>query len=164
MNWKQASGTTAGLILGLLLTTPGSGQAATPVPLGSDATEAFLLSAEPKTVVVDPATGAVISVTAGETEPDDLSGIQPLISSDTSCAASDGCYETPVINSTYHDRSFYGSAGTFTGSWPRRNAWDSGSYTASVCWESACSGKYGPNTHQTFSGGALVTGTSFTIY
>ncbi|MDE3130875.1 MAG: hypothetical protein KGL16_06940, partial [Acidobacteriota bacterium] len=72
--------------------------------------------------------------------------VSPDISSGTNCASGDGCYYTPTVNSTYHDRSFYWSAGTFTGSWPNRNAWESGSYTASVCWTSACSGTFGPNT------------------
>jgi hypothetical protein len=120
----------------------------------------LLASSTPKTVVLDPTTGAVVSVTLGE--PVDLTAASPDISSGTDCAAGDGCYYTPTVNGTYHDRSFYGSAGTFTGNWPMRNAWDSGNYTAYVCWTSACSNSVGPNTYVTF-GGSLVTGTSFTI-
>lgn len=122
---------------------------------------ALLESSTPKTVVLDPSTGVVLSVTLGE--PVDLATPDPDISGGTDCAAGDGCYYTPTVNGTYHDRSFYGSPGTFTGSWPRRNAWDSGNYTASVCWDGGCSNTVGPNTYATF-GGSLVTGTSFTIY
>lgn len=123
---------------------------------------ALLASATPKTVVLDPATGAMLAVTLGE--PASLSSmLTPDISSGTNCGPGDGCYYTPVLDGTYHDRSFYGSPGTFTGDWPRRNAWDTGSYTASACWQGACSQRYGPYTYLTF-GGALVTGTSFTIH
>lgn len=87
----------------------------------------------------------------------------PAISGDTDCAAGDGWYSTPTVANTYHNRSFYGTPGTFTGNWPRRNAWDSGSYTASVCWERACSQEFEPNSYVTVSG-SIVTGTSFTIY
>ena len=121
----------------------------------------LLASATPKTVVLDPSTGAVASISVGEpTETNTLA--VPEISSDTSCGAGDGCYYTPVVDSTYHDRSFYGGPGTFFGYWPRRNAWTTGRYTAYACWESACSQSFGPNTYLTF-GGSLVTGTSFTI-
>lgn len=147
-----------------------SGSASPVVASGPSAPTGLLASSTPKTVVLNPLTGAVVSVTSGEPSgiatgaatPDDL-GISPAISSGTDCATGDGCYYTPTVNDTYHDRSFYGSAGTFTGNWPKRNAWDSGSYTAYVCWTSACSADWvGPNTYVTF-GGSLVTGTSFTI-
>jgi hypothetical protein len=123
---------------------------------------AFLASTAPKTVVLDPDTGAMVAVSLGE--PGSISSpLTPEISSGTDCAPGDGCYYTPVVDSIYHDRSFYGSPGTFTGDWPRRNAWDTGSSTASACWQGACSQAYGPNTYLTFNG-ALVTGTSFTIH
>lgn len=138
----------------------GAGAAPTTATSVSDA--ALLASATPKTVVLDPATGAMLAVTLGE--PASLSPmLTPDISSGTNCAPGDGCYYTPVVGGTYHDRSFYGSPGTFTGDWPRRNAWDTGSYTASACWQGACSQTYGPDTYLTF-GGSLVTGTSFTIH
>ena len=142
----------------------GASAAAGPAPTAatsvSDAA-ALLASATPKTVVLDPATGAMLAVTLGE--PANLSSmLTPDISSGTNCGSGDGCYYTPVVGGTYHDRSFYGSPGTFSGDWPRRNAWDTGSYTDSACWQSACSQSYGPYTYLTF-GGSLVTGTSFTI-
>jgi hypothetical protein len=123
----------------------------------------LLASSTPKTVVLDPTTGAIISVSLGEPVGIASPSGSPNISGDTDCEAGDGCYYTPTINDTYHNRSFYGSAGTFTGSWPHRNAWDSGSYTASVCWQGGCSATYGPNTYVSFNG-SIVTGTSFTIY
>jgi len=123
---------------------------------------AFLASDTPKTVVLDPDTGAMITVSLGEPA-STSSPPMPEISSGSDCAPGDGCYYTPVLDGTYHDRSFYGSPGTFSGYWPRRNAWETGSYTASACWQGGCSQAYGPNTRLTFNG-ALVTGTSFTIY
>ncbi len=152
--------------LGLAAVMPAVTLAASPTTTGTPATPSDLIaSSTPKTVVLDPLTGSVVSVAAGE--PADISTSAlvtagPAVSGGTNCAAGDGCYYTPTVNDTYHDRSFYGSAGTFTGNWPNRNAWDSGSYTAYACWESACSGWVGPNTYVTF-GGSLVTGTSFTI-
>jgi hypothetical protein len=122
---------------------------------------AYLASSSPKTIVLDPSTGAVVSVSPGE--PSSVTDASPDISGGTDCASGDGCYYAETVNATYHNRSFYGSAGTFTGNWPQRDAWDSGNYTASVCWESSCSGTYGPNSYVSF-GGTLVTGTSFTIY
>jgi hypothetical protein len=139
-----------------------SGGSATAAGTGSGDLTAFLASDTPKTVVLDPNTGAMITATPGE--PVSLfSAMTPDISSGSSCAPGDGCYYTPVVDGTYHDRSFYGTPGTFTGDWPRRNAWDTGSYTASACWQGGCSQTYGPNTYLTFNG-ALVTGTSFTIH
>lgn len=143
-----------------MLTTPSSANAS-PSATSAGISTVLLESSTPKTIVIDPTTGAILSLTIGV--PGDLWSASPDISSGTDCAAGDGCYYTPTVDSTYHDRSFYGSPGTFTGSWPRRNAWDSGNYTASVCWVGGCSNTVGPNTYATF-GGSLVTGTSFTIY
>lgn len=154
--------------LGLAVAAPAITQADT-AALASTATTpdpTLLASSTPKTIVLDPNTGAVLSVSLGEPAnigTTSLDGaISPDISSGTDCAAGDGCYYTPTVDATYHDRSFYGSAGTFTGSWPRRNAWESGNYTAYVCWTSNCSNWFGPNSYVTFNG-SLVTGTSFTI-
>jgi hypothetical protein len=122
--------------------------------------QALLLSSTPKTVVWDASTGQVVSVTANN---DSQTNVSPEISGGTTCSAGDGCYTTPTVNATYHDRSYYGSAGTFTGSWPQRDGWRSGNYSASVCWQSNCSSEVGPNSSNSF-GGAVVTGTSFTIY
>ncbi len=134
----------------------------------SASVSALLASSTPKTVVLDPATGATVSVQLGE--PPAVAGgfiagarlATPAITGNTNCQPGDGCYYTPTVSGIYHNRSFYGSPGTFTGNWPHRNAWTSGNYTAYVCWTSACSQWYGPNTYVTF-GGSLVTGTSFTI-
>lgn len=157
-----ATGTIVGLgivVPAITLAASSSSASASTSP-ASSVPSRLLTSSTPKTVVLNPTTGAVVSVTLGE--PADLTTPGPDISGGTDCKAGDGCYYTPVVNGTYHDRSFYGSAGTFTGSWPRRNAWESGNYTAYVCWESACSDWVGPNTYSTFNG-SLVTGTSFTI-
>jgi hypothetical protein len=127
------------------------------------ATQAALLESNtPKTVVLNPATGAVVSITVGAAAVPSVAA-SPAISNGTDCASGNGCYYTPVVNATYHNRSFSGSAGTVTGNWPQRNAWDSGAYYASACWTSACSPEVGPNTYSTF-GGSIVTGTSFTIH
>jgi len=144
---------------------PASAQTLTP------AQAQLLASAVPKTVVVSAATGRVLSVSATaptfalpglDTAPGAPVDPSPGVSGGTDCTPEDGCYYTPDVSGIYHDRSFYGSPGTFTGYWPDRNAWDSGSYSAYACWESACSQWVGPYTYVTF-GGALVTGTSFTI-
>jgi hypothetical protein len=152
--------TLASAAVGLGLVAPAMANATRTQTSPSSSQQALLMSSTPKTVVLDPATGAVISVTSDASSGPTAS---PDISGGTSCASGDGCYETPTVNATYHNRSFYGSAGTFTGNWPERNAWDSGDYDASVCWQSSCSPEVGPNTHSTF-GGSIVTGTSFRIY
>ncbi|MEU7058122.1 hypothetical protein [Streptomyces sp. NPDC046197] len=128
--------------------------------LGADAKAAMapqapgLQSSQPKTVVMDPANGAVLSVSAGI--------VRPAISVHNICNSGDGCYYSGRI--PYANQGFYGSAGTASGSWPYRSAWDTGGYTASACWVGACSqNRFGPNTYITFNG-SLVTGTSFTIY
>jgi hypothetical protein len=176
MNRKHmllGAATSATLALGGLvagITGASSAAAASTGSSGPAMPTGLLASSTPKTVVLNPATGQVVSVSTGE--PSDITseaaasvniGPSPDISSGTNCAAGDGCYYTPTVNDTYHDRSFSGSAGTFTGSWPMRNAWDSGNYTAYVCWTGACSSDwFGPNSYVTF-GGSTVTGTSFTI-
>ncbi|MGH2863055.1 MAG: hypothetical protein ACRDLT_16365 [Solirubrobacteraceae bacterium] len=159
---RAIAGLVATGVLALLSAAPaaavGYGQA-TP---GATTTTDLLASATPKTAVLAPATGAIVAVSLGEPAAVLSLSSTPAISSGTGCQPGDGCYYTPTVNFSYHDRSFYGSPGTFTGDWPRRNAWDTGRYTASACWQSACSQAFGPNTYLTF-GGSLVTGTSFTI-
>ena len=166
------TGTSLGLAVGVPVIAADASEAiaSTAIAQAPSMPNGLLASSTPKTVVLNPTTGAVVSVTAGEpssvaspTEPAAELSLSPDISSGTDCAAGDGCYYTPTVNSTYHDRSFYGSAGTFTGDWPQRNAWDSGDYTAYVCWTGGCSADWvGPHTYVTF-GGSTVTGTSFTI-
>lgn len=136
---------------------PGSvaAQAASTVP--------SLLSSTPKTVVLDPATGQVISVTAG-INTSTTSQIVPDISHRNNvCQLTspvDFCYygESPRAN-----QGFYGSAGTWYGTWYLRYQFETGAYTGYACWSpSVCSGTFGPNTLATF-GGSTVTGTSVTI-
>jgi hypothetical protein len=161
MRGKFAVGAVAvGVALGTAL-LPGAASASTS-PASTSATTsmtpamaALVASSTPKTVVLNPATGAIISVTAtGATA-------KPAISNHNICNTGDGCYYTDRV--PYADQGFYGSAGTFHGSWPYRNAYDTGKYTAKACWTQACTQAYlGPNTYATF-GGTDVTGTSFTI-
>lgn len=114
-----------------------------------------LLSSTPKTVLLDVATGKVIEVWRG-------TPVSPLISNRNICLNGDGCYFTGRI--PYAHQGFYGSPGTFSGSWPFRSGWFTGNYVAHACWVQACSQfAFGPNTNVSF-GGALVTGTSFTIH
>jgi hypothetical protein len=114
-----------------------------------------LSSSVAKTVVLDPTTGAVVSVSAGATA-------APLISNHNICNTGDGCWFSGRI--PFANQGFFGSAGTFHGSWQFRSGWGTGSHTASACWVQACSQhRFGPNTTITF-GGTLVTGTSFTIF
>ena len=137
-------------VLALLLTAvvlPGAGQASA---AGLD-----LMSAAPKLVVLDASTGQVVS--AGP-----VGEFSTLISNHNYCNSGEGCYyagRTP-----YAHQGFYGTAGTFTGSWPYRSSWFTGRYTARACWTQACAAQaFGPNTTVTFNG-SLVTGTSFRIY
>ncbi|MFF4409817.1 hypothetical protein [Streptomyces sp. NPDC001404] len=134
----------------VVLTGMGTGTAQATAPHVPDP-----LSSEQKTVVLDPATGAVLSVSAGRR-------LHPSIGNNNICNSGDGCYYSGQI--PYANQGFYGSAGTAYGSWPYRSAWDTGDYTASACWEGACSqNAFGPHTYVNFNG-QQVTGTSFTIY
>ncbi|GHH84013.1 hypothetical protein GCM10018793_47280 [Streptomyces sulfonofaciens] len=122
----------------------------------SAADSALLRSSEPKTVTMDPATGAVLSVVEG------YAHNTPMISNHNICNANDGCFYSGAV--PYAHQGFYGTAGTFSGNWPYRSGYYTGQYTASACWVGACSQvRLAPRTEATFSG-ALVTGTSFTIY
>ncbi|MFC6092310.1 hypothetical protein Q5530_24645 [Saccharothrix sp. BKS2] len=114
-----------------------------------------LLSDVPKHVVLDAATGRVVSaVPVGE--------FGTLISNHNYCNSGEGCYHAG--RTPYAHQGFFGTPGTFTGSWPYRSSWYTGRYTARACWVGACAQvALGPNTTATF-GGTLVTGTSFRIY
>lgn len=145
---------------------------------GSDASAAAAsspppLSSTPKEVLIDPNTGTVESVTqlsaseyqallsaAAQASGTSGSGASPDISNHNICTGGDACYYTD--HTPYADQGFWGSAGTFNGSWPYRNAFDTGSYTAQACWSSHCTGKWGPNTYISLT--SDVTGTSVTIY
>ena len=105
-------------------------------------------------VVMDPGTGDIVSVAAAQP------GADPLISNHNVCNSGDGCYFTN--RTPYANQGFYGSAGTYYGSWPYRSGYSSGNYTVSACWTSNCGVKIGPGSRVTFT--SDVTGTSFTIY
>ncbi|WP_067793142.1 hypothetical protein [Actinomadura formosensis] len=121
----------------------------------SSAEQKLLTSGKPIDVVINPTNGALLSVTP-------QADIHSAIGNHNYCNSGDGCYlsgRTP-----YAHQGFYGSAGTYRGSWPYRSGYNTGRYTASACWTQACSQRaLPPNTHATFNG-ALVTGTSFTIH
>jgi hypothetical protein len=85
----------------------------------------------------------------------------PYVSNHNYCNSGDGCYYSGKV--PYANQGFYGSAGSYHGNWPDRNAWYTGRYTAYACWTGACSSSwFGPNTYVTF-GGSLVNGTVFGI-
>jgi len=142
------------LLSGVLL-IPGTVSAQTNVP--------DLLSSVPKTVVLDPITGQIISVTAGSIATTS-SAITPDISHRNNVCQTtspvDFCY---YGHSPYANQGFYGSAGTWYNTWYQRYAFETGAYTGHACWNmSICSQNFGENTYVTF-GGSTVTGTSVTI-
>lgn len=112
-----------------------------------------LQSSTPKIVVLDATSGNILSVSTG-------TSASPLISNDNICYPGDGCYYSGQV--PWAHQGFYGSPGTYYGSWPYRSGWHTGRYYASACWVSLCRGPYGPNTTVLFN--YLVTGTSFTIH
>jgi hypothetical protein len=115
---------------------------------------ALLNSGDPIDVVMDPSTGDIDSVAAAA-----KSAAQ--ISNHDVCNSGDGCYATNKV--PYADQGFYGTAGTYYGSWAYRSGYSSGNYTVSACWApSSCGVKIGRGSHVTFT--SDVTGTSFTIY
>lgn len=123
----------------------------------SSTEKALLSSSTPKQIVMDPATGDIVSV--AEAGP---GGASPNISNHNICEGGNGCYVTN--KPPYADQGFYGSAGTYNGKWPYRSAYTSGKYTVSACWEGGvkCGPKIGPKSEVAFT--TDVTGTSFTIY
>ncbi len=142
---RLASGASAMVLLGLA----GAGLA----QAGTVSDTPDLLSSAAKTVTVDPKTGAVVAVSSGMIA-------APDISNHNICNTGDGCYfsgQIPLAN-----QGFFGSPGTFRGSWPSRSGFGTGMFVAAACWVQACSPAFGPNTRVTFS--SLVTGTSFTIF
>ncbi len=115
----------------------------------------LLDSGQPIDVVMDPTTGDIESVTAATS-----TGARPAISNRSICDSGDGCYSTD--RTPYANQGFYGSAGTYSGSWPYRDGYQSGSHTVSACWTTNCGVKISPNSTVSFT--SDVTGTSFTIY
>ncbi|MEN3537093.1 hypothetical protein AAH991_18410 [Microbispora sp. ZYX-F-249] len=148
------------------LISPSAALAAGPAPIPPSADTSalspqqleLLQSGSPKTIAVDPRTAKVLSVTEGGM-------VTPMISQNNICNSGDFCYYSGQV--PYANQGFYGSAGTKTGSWPYRSAFNTGNYTGRGCWTyqgaSPCSGPWSPNTYITFSG-ARVTGTSVTLY
>jgi hypothetical protein len=132
---------------------------ATSLSSGSALNMRLLNSSSPKVVVLDPRTGAVLSVKPLKVSKS--TGIQPMISNHNFCNASDACYRTNTP--PYANQGFYGTAGTYYGSWPYRYGGFSGAYYARFCWTAACSPLLAPNTSFTYGGGTLQTGTSVTI-
>lgn len=143
--------------LGLTVAGPAAADT-TPAPEHLSSQERELLNSDaPKTVEIDPATGEFVAVEEGST------WIRPMIGNRNICYSGDGCYYSGKV--PYAHQGFYGTAGTYTGSWPYRSGYHTGNYTARACWTTACSqASLPPNTTAYFSGGALVTGTSFRIY
>ncbi|MFI5838028.1 hypothetical protein ACIA5A_30595 [Micromonospora sp. NPDC051300] len=114
----------------------------------------LLNSSQPKSVVLDVNTGAVLSV-----KPLSEREFGVLISNQPICEFSDACYysgKTPYAN-----QGFFGSNGTITGSWPYRNGGNSGGCKVKFCWTQACGPVLNPQT--TFALTQLTTGTSVTI-
>ena len=122
---------------------------------GLSAAQVSLLdSGTPINVVMNPTTGDILSVTAAN-------GVgTPDISNHDVCNSGDGCYLTN--HPPYADQGFYGSSGTYNGSWPYRSEYTSGNYTVSACWTNGCGPKIGQGSQVTLTSDA--TGTSFTIY
>jgi hypothetical protein len=122
----------------------------------SSAEKTLLNSKKPLDVVLSPTTGALQSVRP-------QSDMHPAISNHNICSSTDGCYVSGQV--PWANQGFFGSPGTFRGSWPSRSGYNTGMFTASACWTQACAVRaLPPNTHVTFGGGSLVTGTSFTIH
>ncbi len=128
--------------------TPTPAQTATLTP----AEQALLSSDQPKTILMDPVTGDILSVTAGGPVAD--------ISQHSVCNTGDGCYKTN--DPPYADEGFYGGSGTADGNWPLRSAYSSGKWTVSACWAIQCGPKISPGSQVNLT--SDVTGTSFTIY
>jgi len=152
---RAAAALAVAVTLGLSLSGVAAADTApAPAPLSSQE-KALLKSDAPKTAEIDPTTGEVISLTPGI--------VRPTISNHNFCNTNDGCYYSGRV--PYAHQGFYGSAGTATGNWPYRSGYYTGQYTARVCWTAACTqSSLPPNTEAYFTGGTLVTGTSFRIY
>ncbi|MBO0657395.1 hypothetical protein J1792_33195 [Streptomyces triculaminicus] len=152
---RAAALATLAAALGLGLAAPAQASPG-PVPPLSAQEQALLTSGVPKIVELDPATGRIVSVKESGRTTD------PAIDRHNYCNSGDGCFYSGRI--PYANQGFYGSRGISYGNWPYRSAYDTGNYTATACWTSACTSRpLPPNTYAHFSG-ALVTGTSFQIH
>lgn len=118
---------------------------------------ALATSSTPKQVVLDSATGKVLSVTAT------TSSMTPAtITVHNPCQSGDACWVHNAI--PYADFGFAGT-GTKTGTWQQRNAMYTHSHSTSVCWAESpnCSPRLGPNSVIAFNS-YPVTGTKVTNY
>ncbi|GAA2525903.1 hypothetical protein GCM10010201_25760 [Pilimelia columellifera subsp. columellifera] len=100
-----------------LVATVGLGLLATAVQAAEPIDTDLLSSDAPKTVMIDPATGNVLSVTAGF----------PKISHRHTCQPKDACFRSGQV--PYADQGFRGSAGMKTGNWPYRDGYFTGKRT-----------------------------------
>lgn len=91
------------------------------LPAQAAGTASFRMSSIPKTVLMNAHTGQVLSIVADAT-----TTVQPDITWQPICDSGNLCYFTNVI--PYADEGFYGSAGTYTGSWPYRAGFSTGNY------------------------------------
>lgn len=111
----------------------------------------LLESGTPVDISLDPTNGDILSVSTAAPDISNRGG---------TCDAGDGCYLTNKV--PYANQGFYGSAGTYYGSWPYRSGYTAGNYTVSACWSTNCGPEISPGSKVTFT--SDVTGTSFTIY
>jgi hypothetical protein len=111
-------------------------------------------------VVIDAPTGKIISMTATS-----IASVKPDITHQTICNTGWECWFSGKV--PYANQGFYGSAGKVTGSWPYRNEFWTGNYTAGFSYSYAGTShsysNYPPNYAVVFAKNALVTGTSATI-
>lgn len=94
------------MVLGLVTLLPSGATAGSSPPTSSPPASSGLLASNlPKTVVLNPATGAVISVKAGEPASITSRGTSPDVSNHNICNPGDGCFfsgraPTPIRAST----------------------------------------------------------------
>ncbi len=118
----------------------------------SDELQAFLASSQPKTVVVDPATGDIVSVKAGHGQVD-----ARTVASDT-CDEGDVCLYGLI--GTHPGYGFSG-AGSLQGSWEDRTGYVTGVYDVEVTLaDGTVIQPHGPDTAVLFLWPQTVTGLS----
>lgn len=106
-----------------------------------------------KRVIVDPATGKILSIT----------GVNERIRQRHYCNGHDACYM--ASKTPYADHGFYGSPGKKSGNWPNRGGYYTGAYYAKFCWnnDDICAAELHPRAQVVFPGGQTVTGSSVSI-